>query len=978
MKKANHLFLLFLLLLCSQRIFAQDAHPSFKPYTVEDGLASSEIYQVKQDSKGYIWFATGNGVSRFNGYEFENFSMSNGLPDNTVFEIVEDFEERIWFVPISCKLSYYYKGKIYLFKYNDELQKHINGRIKTSFCVNKEGTVFLGVGTDGIYEITRDGKITHKIEQSESKNSLVITEPIKGTYVYSSNRFREKYSVLFDTELIKGEMSFKEDQSRIPNNARIIRTKSNKILISSFDKLFIISEKDKYHTEVFPSRINSIYEDGDGDLWVGLYLGGVFYIPGYDFSNKKNYLLDISVNGILQDKEGGFWFATEGSAVYYSPSKQLLNYDRDSQLKDNRTNCLTTNSNAVYVGLQGGFVHKISSKGEIETYDCNKKGEYPNGVSALYYDNAKNVLYAAGNLKCVVLKNNQVLPANDIIRFRGIQKDKNGTLYLACSYGLGIIQENKKLEILFQNEKNLKRINGLLWDKNNKLLFAAIDGLWRFDPETNMCDYLGEKDPLLRVRMLDLKYMSNGSLVIATKGAGLLIYDESRVYQINEKKGLCGDNVYKVCADGNTVWVATNKGLNKIIFSQNKPQQYAITSFTTFDGLASNEINDVLKFENKIWVATNKGLTVFNPNLLTKTSASIPLYINKILINDEERPLNKKYTLEYNQNNLKISFIGLGFRNAGKLKYRYKMIGISPEWNYTNSREIQFTTLPANEYTFILSVLNPDGTWGKNEETINFVVQAPFWQKWWFLLFVGLFLFFMILLVIRYRVNKAHREEEKNLGLHKILMGLKLKALRAQMNPHFTFNVMNSIQLFILNKDEESAIRYLSKFSKLIRAILNNSEKNTITISEELKVLELYLELEAMRFEQRFDYEILVDKKIDKDVVEIPSMLIQPYVENAVKHGILPLSKRGKIKIELLQIDKVLKCIIIDNGIGRVKAGETKESDEHKSFGTNITQERLAVINELYNSKLSESITDLYNEEGIAIGTQVEIFIPFD
>ena len=133
-----------MLMLCLYTaVSAQDAHPSLKHYTVEDGLPSSEVYQVKQDSKGYIWFATGNGVSRFNGYEFENFSLKDGLPDNTVFEIYEDKFERIWFVPLSCKLSYYYKGKIYLFPYNEQLQKVLMNSVKTSFCVDGNGTVFL-------------------------------------------------------------------------------------------------------------------------------------------------------------------------------------------------------------------------------------------------------------------------------------------------------------------------------------------------------------------------------------------------------------------------------------------------------------------------------------------------------------------------------------------------------------------------------------------------------------------------------------------------------------------------------------------------------------------------------------------------------------------------------------------------------------------------------------------------------------------
>jgi sensor histidine kinase YesM len=205
-------------------------------------------------------------------------------------------------------------------------------------------------------------------------------------------------------------------------------------------------------------------------------------------------------------------------------------------------------------------------------------------------------------------------------------------------------------------------------------------------------------------------------------------------------------------------------------------------------------------------------------------------------------------------------------------------------------------------------------------------------------------------------------------------MNLKLKALRAQMNPHFTFNVMTSIQHFIINKDEESAIRYLSKFSKLMRAILNNSERNQIRIAEEIKVIELYLELEAMRFEDKFDYEILVDPAIDPENDEIPSMLIQPYIENAVKHGITPLKRRGRITVTISKSDDMIKCSIEDNGVGTAYKSQTEP--EHQSFGSAITEERLAAMNALNNSRLSARITDLYDAAGEPCGTRVEIFIP--
>jgi ligand-binding sensor domain-containing protein/two-component sensor histidine kinase len=956
--------------------FAQDAHPTFKQYTVEDGLASSEVYQVKQDSKGYIWFATGNGVSRYNGYEFENFSMSNGLPDNTVFEIYEDTQERIWFVPISCKLSYYYKGKIYLFKYNDALKKAIKSFIKTSFCVDKNGTIFLGIGSGGIYEISKEGKITHHLEKDERERGLTVMEPIPSTYIYSNNSAATQHRVKFNTGIVKGDMMFAEDMSEIRSNARIIKTKNNEILISSNENLFIISGFNHYRVEKFPKRINYIYEDSDGDLWVGVYLGGVYYIPSYDFSHKQIYLADVSVDGIMQDKEKGFWFATEGNAVYYSPSKQFLTYDKDSKFKDNRTNCLATDDESIFVGLQNGFVHSISKTNELFATDCNYKGEYSNTISALFYDKNEKAVLVSSNIHCGQLKNKKFIDSKSMIMFHEMQVDENGTGWLACAYGLGKVNKNKKVDIIFDDLKDRKRINAVLFDKKGALLLGATDGLWKYNSTTGVCENLGKKDSLLQVRILDLKYAPDNLLIIATKGAGLLIYDGNRAYQINAKNGLCGDNVYRVCVDANTIWVATNKGLNKIVVSTIKPLIYEITSYTTFDGLASNEINDVLKFNDKIWVATNKGLTVFNPNKPTKANGFQPLYINHILINDKDTLVSDRYELPYNLNNIKINFIALGYKNAGKIKYRYKMLGISPEWNYTNSREIQFTTLPANEYVFILSALNSNGEWSIDEQKVDFLIDAPFWQKWWFISLCLFFLIGIVILIIRDRIKKAHLEEEKNMSLYKILMNSKLKALRAQMNPHFTFNVMNSIQHFIISKDEESASRYLSKFSKLIRSILNNSEKNTVTLSEEIKVLELYLDLEAMRFEKRFAYEIVVGKDLDPMTIEIPSMLIQPYIENAVKHGILPSTKQGRIKVEIKKEGAFLKCVIEDNGVGRLKASQKLNDGEHQSFGTSITQERLEVMNELYNSSLSEKIIDLYDENKNAMGTRVEIYIP--
>lgn len=207
----------------------------------------------------------------------------------------------------------------------------------------------------------------------------------------------------------------------------------------------------------------------------------------------------------------------------------------------------------------------------------------------------------------------------------------------------------------------------------------------------------------------------------------------------------------------------------------------------------------------------------------------------------------------------------------------------------------------------------------------------------------------------------------------------ELKALRAQMNPHFVFNSLNSIQNFIMSSDGEEAVKYLSKFAKLMRTILNNSERATVTIREEIHALQLYLELEVLRFENKFDYTIEIDPGIDQDFYEIPTMLIQPYVENAIIHGLMPKPSKGHLLIKI-DMDKThIICTVIDTGIGRKRSMQLKEKSgkkEHVSMGMRITRDRLAVLNNIHNSNLSVNITDLVTEEKEPQGTKIEIFIP--
>lgn len=945
---------------------AQDPHPAFKQYDVEDGLCSSTIYHVKQDSKGYIWFAGDNGVSRFNGYEFENFSMEEGLPDNTVFELYEDQQGRMWFIPLSNKLSYYENGKIHPYKYNDVIERIKGQPVKSSFCVTDSGSIFLGLFEYGICEITARGELLMHFDRGPAKKGYLAIEPVANHLVYANNNMSKNRNVFeFKTKSLNDTLIIETDH--YTESSSITLLKNNSIVFSQNRKLYIIDGSKSVTVHVFSERIVNAYEDKSGNLWVCTFLGGVYYFPKGDFSRATCYLKGLFTTSVIEDQEGGIWITTSGNSVYYAPSRHTLTYDKLSGLMDDRINCLATDKDGVIFGMQHPAIQKISTSGNIITYPY-KDGN--TNISGIYCNQSVPEIIYCGNKLRYVLKND-VLEKYTEGEFYKLIPDGDDSYWGVNSHGLFRIIDHK----VYPRNKKLSRINALVKKNSNRLLLGDPYGLWEYDISKDVFISIGKEHPLLQKRILDMVYTPDSALLIATKGAGILLYKDNEVKQLQKSDGLSSNNIYKIQQMGSTLWLGTDKGLSQIFYNGKDFDRHHIRIYTSSNGLASNKINDICLFDDKLWLATDKGLSFLDPNMPIGHSGDLPLYISQIVVNDNIRTIRDHYDLRYFENNIKIRFIALSYRNSGKLQYRYKMTGLNLHWSYTQEREIQYTTLPPGEYTFIVSVLNADGKWGK-DVPIGFTVSIPFWKTWWFLVLSVTLTGGVLFYIISYRISIKHRKKSKEEQVNRVLLQLKLKALRAQMNPHFIFNVMNSIQHFVLFNDNNAAHRYLSKFSRLIRVILNNSEKNMIPLAEEIKALKLYLELENMRFERHFEYNIMIDEHIDVHITEIPSMLIQPYVENAVKHGILHAINTGKIEIEIVKHHHFLKCSIEDNGVGMEASFENKNA-EYRSFGTSITKERLMIISELYNNKLKENVINLYDEKGKAAGTKVEIFIPY-
>jgi sensor histidine kinase YesM len=320
--------------------------------------------------------------------------------------------------------------------------------------------------------------------------------------------------------------------------------------------------------------------------------------------------------------------------------------------------------------------------------------------------------------------------------------------------------------------------------------------------------------------------------------------------------------------------------------------------------------------------------------------------------------------------------------NPEKVLYRKRLYPLEKDWSDPDlANSAKYINLPPGQYNFQVMACNNEGIWSDNALSFEFEIRRPYYQTWWFLLLSGLLLANLIYFLVLFRIYTVKREQKKEFERKVERSKIELKALRSQMNPHFVFNSLNAIQHYIVNSKSEEAIKYLSKFAKLIRMILQYSDKPTVTVEEDLESLKLYIELEKMRFEDKFDYAIVVENTVDLDYDIMPPMLMQPYVENSILHGLNPKSEKGKLDIGLRSENNILICTISDNGIGRMKSAEIKHMGalkEHRSLGMRITEERLKILNEIHASQLSVEVRDLIDEQGRPAGTQVQLFIPLN
>jgi ligand-binding sensor domain-containing protein len=958
------------LVLCLLAFNGRSQYESFTNYNVEQGLPSSEVYGVMQDTKGYIWIIGDMGVSRFNGYNFKNYSAEQGLPDNTFFSLTEDHKNRIWFCSFSGRLSFFKNDSIHQIPCNDTLALILRNMVNNSICIDKGDTIWLGTNRECVVKIAPPWSSQHvkKIITPRERSFFVIGN---AGVVFAGAAFESEKVTAYNTS---GEKLFgiAADVSLKNNSIRrffVIRLRNGSYAMVLDNSIIHFNNTEILHKLKNKNVIIHLTEDKDGSLIASTYGGATMYSgPDYSHENRFRGLDHKLVTWSCIDRENGLWFTTEGHGVFCIKHRSFKYYTPDNGIPEGKISGFYSSDTITALGYLDGTVHLLEkdSSGSRDFRKIWKGADRING----FLEFGGSILVSSGKI-VYQIKRDQVKMLDTLSKIGGrkILKSADGGIWV-MSYGRIVkLDQNFKIREFISI---LSRADNIFEDSKGVLWIGTMNGIYTYSNKT--LDYLGAKDSLFTYRSIEIGEDKDLNIWIATRGKGVMIINGKSILQINEGNGLAGNMCRTMYLKNDEAWIGTNKGLSRIRLKEKKIR---VDNIYSRNGLLSNEVNFITQKDGKMWFVHNNGITICHPSEFKINTTPPPVYITSVWVNDSLYFTTLPPVLSYDKNYLGIDYIGLSYKDAGNLEYKYKMEGIDSNWTFTKYTSVKYQTIPKGSYRFIVYAKNNDGYWSTEPAVISFTILPAWWQTWIFRTVCVILLAGITFLLFKYRLNRIRKRENERLETEHQLATVELQALRAQMNPHFIFNAINSVQYFITENDSESSQKYLAKFARLIRYVVDNAKVASIPLETELDALGLYMELEALRFENKFDYKINVQDNVDVKSVYIPSMLIQPYVENAIWHGLMHKSGKGKIDININFTNKVLNCVIEDNGIGRKRSQEIKHKkgiSSHKSLGMSISKARLDIFNKLNSSGLHVNIIDLEGKD--ISGTKVELMIP--
>jgi sensor histidine kinase YesM len=920
------------------------------------------VYDIFQDSKGFMWFASGKGLCRYDGNNFKTFT-ADFQTSKSGSCIAEDSFGRIWYANFDGFLYYIEKGSIKALPQKTSLGYYRFGIIKNELFLIQPDAVL-------VYDLkSLKVKAKHALGDKEIRFCYATKDKF---YVLGNNLYELDH---------KNEIK----KHSLPKNfyaeiiTPIINTWEEKIIINSKSSDNYYSfEKGKFqkHKLNNPTEFTQNTAITDDAIWIctpnGVHKNDILS------KNNKTYFLNKNISFVYKDKHNNYWISTLNNGVLFVKDFAYNYIDLQP-----RPLSLSLGKNEIFIGAEKDLIYKLNCSNLKTEKIFETKNNH--SISQIYADTVNDKVFF-NSFKFNILNKNNKITNEFSIAIKDVKKVDHKYFSFAASGILGVFyvdaKQKSSWDNIFEKNKN-KAFSGF----NQSMLLINTNGKsTEYNAKTNTI-YYATNNGLIAItndgKSKEIKYKNETLFLIKIqkyKEQIIGLSTAEKLYTINNNNEV---NPLKLPA-----FIANEKfnrffirGQYCYLFSENDVYEFDFETQNTQKVLSlSNDIEatDVILKNNQLFFATSKGIVIKN----RKEIGDFPkpkLIINEIQINGKRRELNQISELNPDENDIAINFSTLSYIPNESYSVSYKINNSAWRTLDSNDKNLNLYSLASGNYTIQLVINHNDSK--IDLQTLQFEIKKPFWLKPLFLIGFSLILLLLLYLFYKFQIRKIEKRNQllfEKVNLEKNLNQSKLKAIKSQMNPHFFYNALNTIQSFILSNDKKQAINYLSKFSNLTRTILEMTEKETISIAEEVKTLGLYLDIEKARFEEDFTYKIDIDIAIDAENNKIPTMLLQPYVENAVKHGLL--HKQGK-KIVTISFKKEAEHLIVsieDNGIGRQKSAELNaiKNKNHISFATEAIQNRVNLLNQYNQKNISIQYIDKTNLGNQSTGTIVVFEIP--
>lgn len=952
-------------------------HRMLRHYDAKDGLTSNHIYEAIQDQKGFIWFATDNGVSRFDGIEFKNFTSKDGLPDNDIANITEDAAGRIW---LSCY------NEVPCFIQDNKVYTPFN-EVKLRLYSNDGYMRSCHLGNKLLLTDDNGRKAGIEINEKGAFKTVNLYGPLlcTGQNVLALRTIYLGYFKLYDSSyhLVDSLRFFNNAYhiSQSPVTAISIWHK-NKIAVffknNSCRRFQVVNNKiqvlDSFKI-AFP--ITRIYTLGI-HLWAQINNHAIVPVDDqFQLDKSRETLFQGKlIQNFMQDREGNYWGATAGGGVYMTVNKNVRVYSQEEGLLSNNIQKIYSYKNELHIGYNNSSI-QILKGGKITNLN-NSIGPPIQGKMTCLYANGRYVLYSILDKRIVLSRQAGKVNRSSIlsaVSLKYAKESRSGALFLATSSKCyKVILPDKIIDTI-----PCGRSTSILERPNGDLIIGTLHGLLVCRKQHNkwIIDTLKAGISLKDISVTCVEELDD-LLIVGTVQKGVLIL-KSNEYEFVQNNGKLKDiNCKNISIDKDkNIWVASFSGLHKITPGKNI-HQYTIEDIGKSIGLPNRDINDFKLINDTAYVATSQRLLVFpvhNTALVNVVAPSV--YINELSVNDSIIHHRPEKVIEFSADagNIEFHFSGIDFKSQGNILFKYRLAGLRDVWQYTDKNSISYEALPCGSYRFEVYAMNDQNVWSFQPAFIQFSIAPHWWEHKLFWALLILFCFGVALFIIRWSLLRKHKRQMKQASAERYIAEIELKAIKAQINPHFIFNTLNAIQYFVSNDQTEKAEDYLGKLGSLLRKTLDFSSRTLISLEDEIGYIEKYLQLEKLRFDDGFNFTLLNHSPKDCSNIQFPPMVLQPHIENALRHAYKGM--QGKLKILQVRFrneEDILVCEIEDNGIGMQSSILQKQeiNPGHQSKGIALSHSKLAMYEQLTGKKVSTETIDLCRDN-LASGTLIRI-----